>query len=404
MTYYSNPFRPGAGHQPPYLAGREHEKNEFLRLIQQDVILDNLVLTGLRGVGKTVLLDKLKPLAIDAKWLWVGTDLSESASLSEERIALRLLTDIAVVTANIEIDRREQFGMGFTTDAKTVSETLDYAVLKQWFDDTPGLTQDKLRHVLDAVWYYVKTTGIKGIIFAYDEAQNLSDQVKKEEYPLALLLDSFQSIQKRNIPMMLLLTGLPTLFPKLVESRTFAERMFSVLFLQKLDDEQSRLAILKPIEDQQSALSLHPDSVDTIVRLSGGYPYFIQFMCREVYDVFIQKIDRREKPVVPVDEIVRKLDVDFFAGRWTRTTGRQRTLLSTIAQLPHCDEEFSVQDIVEQSKETLTKPFSASHISQMLSTLADSGLIYKNRHGRYAFAVPLIAQFIQRQAVENWDD
>ncbi len=401
MTHYSNPFRPGAGHQPPFLAGREHEKHEFLRLIDQDVILDNLVLTGLRGVGKTVLLDRLKPLAIDKGWLWVGTDLSESASLSEERIALRLLTDIAVVTANIEINRREQLGVGFSADAKSVSETLDYAVLKRWFDHTPGLIQDKLRHVLDAVWLCVKKTGFKGIIFAYDEAQNLSDQVKKEEYPLALLLDLFQSIQKRNIPMMLVLTGLPTLFPKLVESRTFAERMFSVLFLQKLDDTHSRAAILKPIEDQQSTLSLDTDSVDSIVQLSGGYPYFIQFMCREVYDVFIQKINRQEQPTVPVDEIVRKLDADFFAGRWARTTDRQRALLSVIAQLPHCDDEFSVQDIVEQSKEAVSKSFSASHTNQMLGALADSGLIYKNRHGRYAFAVPLIGQFIQRQAIEG---
>src|SRR6266576_2764693 len=86
---FQNPFRPGAGHMPPYLAGRQKEKEEFLRLLEQNAIFENLVLTGLRGVGKTVLLDTFKPLAIQTGWLWVGTDLSESASISEARISIR---------------------------------------------------------------------------------------------------------------------------------------------------------------------------------------------------------------------------------------------------------------------------------------------------------------------------
>ncbi|MBI5783218.1 MAG: ATP-binding protein [Gammaproteobacteria bacterium] len=80
---------------PPYLAGREQEIKEFRRLLEQDTILENMVLTGLRGSGKTVLLDTLKPLAMAEGWLWVGTDLSESSSISEENIATRLLTDLS---------------------------------------------------------------------------------------------------------------------------------------------------------------------------------------------------------------------------------------------------------------------------------------------------------------------
>src|SRR5438128_12660356 len=97
---FVNPFRPGAGHMPPYLAGRVQETKEFVRLLQQDIIMENLVLTGLRGTGKTVLLETFKPLAIKERWLWVGTDLSESTSISEERVALRLITDLAVMTSS----------------------------------------------------------------------------------------------------------------------------------------------------------------------------------------------------------------------------------------------------------------------------------------------------------------
>ena len=87
-TGFANPFRPGAGHMPPYLAGRETEKAEFAKLLEQDVILENLVLTGLRGVGKTVLLEIFKPMAIQKGWLWIGADLSESASVTETNLSV----------------------------------------------------------------------------------------------------------------------------------------------------------------------------------------------------------------------------------------------------------------------------------------------------------------------------
>src|ERR1700732_4617806 len=96
---FANPFRPGAGHQPPYLAGRKYEESEFRRLLKQTTIMENLVLTGLRGVGKTVLLETFKPLALSMGWLWCGTDLSESASVTEDAFALRILTDVSLVTS-----------------------------------------------------------------------------------------------------------------------------------------------------------------------------------------------------------------------------------------------------------------------------------------------------------------
>src|SRR5436309_11905007 len=118
-----NPFRPGAGHMPPYLAGRQHETREFERLLRQDVILENMVLTGLRGVGKTVLLDTFKPLAIQQGWLWVGTDLSESTSINEARVAIRLMTDLAPLTSSVVLTQ-DLPRIGFSRVAKQVSRRL----------------------------------------------------------------------------------------------------------------------------------------------------------------------------------------------------------------------------------------------------------------------------------------
>ncbi len=393
---FANPFRPGAGHMPPYLAGRQREKEEFLRLLGQSIVLENLVLTGLRGVGKTVLLDTFKPLAIQHGWLWVGTDLSESTSINEARVAIRLMTDLAPLTSSLVLTE-ERANIGFNRPAKMVSRRLDFETMSGIYETTPGLASDKLKTVLEFVWRGLNLQQVKGVIFAYDEAQNLSDHAEAKEYPLSLMLDVFQSIQKKNIPFMLVLVGLPTLFPKLVEARTFAERMFHVVFLKRLSEQDSRDAVLKPIQDAKCPVKLNGDSVKLIIDVSGGYPYFIQFICREVYDAFLQKMDAGEQTAVPITEITRKLDNNFFAGRWARATDRQRELMTVIASLESCDEEFTVQEVAERSKKRLRKPFSPSHINQMLVALSGAGLVYKNRHGRYSFAVPLLGRFIQRQ-------
>jgi hypothetical protein len=399
MPDFKNPFKPGAGHTPPYLAGRDAERDEFARLLAQDTILENLVLTGLRGVGKTVLLESLKPLAIEERWLWVGTDLSESTSVSEGSMAKRICADLSLVTSNVVVGRHEETLPGFEGERRVHEVRLNYDTLAGIYAETPGLSADKLKAVLHRVWSALSQyTDVRGIVFAYDEAQTLSDQASKEEFPLSLLLDVFQSIQRAGLPMMLVLTGLPTLFPKLVEARTFSERMFRVVYLKSLSASESRDAILKPIADANCPVRLGEPAVDEIVDMSGGYPYFIQFVCREVYDAFLQRTGGDAIPEVPRSEIERKLDSDFFAGRWARATDRQRDLLSIIASLEHCDDEFTVQDIVERSKSADAKPFSSSHANQMLATLSEQGLVFKNRHGRYSFAVPLLSRFIRRQA------
>jgi hypothetical protein len=392
---FTNPFRPGAGHRPPYLAGRAPEQREFEKLLDQDVILENPLLTGLRGVGKTVLLETFKPLAMRRGWIWVGTDLSESASVSEEALAVRLMADLSVATSTLVIG--EAVVPGFAGEKKNVH--LDFQALTGIYDSTPGLVEDKLKAVLEIAAAVIAREGSRGIVFAYDEAQNLADSAKQNEFPLSLLLDVFQSIQRKEIPFMLALTGLPTLFPKLVEARTFAERMFRVIVLDKLDAKASREAIVKPIEDTDCPVQFADESVAMIAGHSGGYPYFIQFICREVFDAFLL-LQRQQAPTpysIPLDAITLKLDSDFFAGRWARATDRQRDLLWAIATLNRPDDEFTVQEVVGASK-GLDKPFTSSHVNQMLVSLSGAGLIYKNRFGKYSFAVPLFDRFILRQA------
>jgi hypothetical protein len=173
--------------------------------------------------------------------------------------------------------------------------------------------------------------------------------------------------------------------------------MFETIFLNRLDEKASRDAIEKPIKKQKSELGFSPESIDLIIKTSSGYPYFIQFICREVFDSFIQQVEAgNTKPNVPIEEIIKKLDIDFFSARWATLSDRQRDLLGVVASLENSTCEFTTKDVIALSKTMLEKPLSGSHITQMFEVLQGKGIIYKNRHGRYSFAVPLLNEFIKR--------
>lgn len=392
---FSNPYKPGAGHFPPYLAGREDEKRRFGQQLNQHPVLRNVILTGLRGIGKTVLLEEFRKTANQNGWFWAGSDLSESSGgQTEERLARRVITDLSVLTSQVIITEKEHQEIGFMGDKVKPAQRLDSSLLETIYQKTPGLVLDKLKTVLEFGWSgLTQENGYKGIVFAYDEAQNLADNETKGEYPLSLLLDAFQSLQRKNLPLLLVLTGLPTLFPKLVEARTYAERMFEVMELGPLDETASRKAVLKPLNVSRCPVRFTDESVSTVVDASSGYPYFIQFICHEVYNVWTEDADIS----VAMEPIVEKLDRNFFSGRWDRATDRQRDFMRIIASLDSANDEFTVQEIVQASGRSVEiKAFSPSNATQMLNALIKKGLVYRNRHGKYSFAVPLLAEFIRR--------
>ncbi len=393
-----NPYRPGAAHAPPYLAGRDTERQEFSRLLKQAPILENLVLTGIRGIGKTVLLrEALRKDAGESGWIWVGSDISEAVSVSENHLALRLLTDLNTFSADWEYASNERHPIGFATTPERQTIRFDYQTMMALFEQEPGLTSDKIKRILLLAWELMQKNmrDKKGIIFAWDEAQNLTDRSKDNEYPLGVLLDVFSSLQSQGVPFMLVLTGLPTLFPKLVNSRTFAERMFRVMPLDNLNPDDGYKAITEPLKKEPKRVQTFFNSnKKAIYSITKGYPYFIQFWCRELYDYMID-VDSLT-PTELTERISRKLDMDFFEGRWTGLADRQRDVLNIIAHLKNSGGEFTVQEIVEQSKIS-EREFSGSHVSQILNSLFNKGMVFKNRHGKYILAVPLLDQYIRRR-------
>lgn len=397
-----NPFRPGAGQAPIYLAGRDDEQAQFRKMLAQKPILQNCILTGLRGVGKTVLLETFKPIAQSEGWLWAGNDLTERSSLTEEDLLKRVIVDLSALLAPMFMYQQQSMPLGFGRTPEKETRPLQFDDLWNICKETPGHSDDKLKAVLLRVAQLLAGSKLKGIVFAYDEAQNLADHAADKQYPLSILLDVFSWVQRQNLPcqFMLVLTGLPTLFPKLNDARTYTERMFHVIQLESLDLIDAHAAIVKPIEIKKSTLTFSESVIAQIIEESGGYPYFIQFICKEVFDAWISKIQNGQAPSVPVAEILAKLDQDFFSSRWQNATTRQQDFMRVIATLKNSDKEFTVQEIVNASKDVLKKGFSGSHTNQMLNDLIEAGLIYRSRRGGYRFAVPLMSGFISRQ---SWD-
>ena len=405
-TRYINPYQPGSSHNAPFLAGRDNHLDTFTRMLQQRSQNRNLILTGLHGMGKTALIHAMKPLAIEANWLWSYTDFSTSANVTEKDLANRIITSFSLFTSNKVMDKEDvdRFKVPAHNGENDGNCYLNFSSLTQVYDQTPGLVSDKLKTVLELVWKYISdSSSIPGVMLVFDEMQNLSDQAADGNEPLTTLVDVFQPLQEKGIPFMLMLAGLPTLFPKLVSTRRIADSMFQVVHVGPLNEEESRQAILKPIEQHSQLIHLDETEVQSIIELSGGYPYFIQLICREVYDNLLQPMNTEEldgKRSLPVDEIIHKVNVDFFADRWSNATNRQQDVLSVVANLEYCEDEFSVQEVSDKSKEILSKPLSSSQVNQLLMKLSQMGLVYKSRYGRYSFAVPLMGQFIKRQLAE----
>jgi hypothetical protein len=398
MLSYENPYRAGAGHTPPFLAGRHLEINKFKRFLKQTTITENIIISGLRGIGKSVLLEQFKHNAIEQNWLWLGSEISESAIVTEDKFAQRILVDIAMVTRNIAVTTENMISIGFSSKFENRKIFLDYHYLSWIYNQTPGLEEDKLKYVLNFVAPFIKENNKKGIVFCYDEAQLLSDHAGNNQYPLSMLLSVFQSIQKQDVPFMLLLSGLPTLYQKLLDARTYSERMFTVFYLDRLDEVETRKAIVNPVLRGNDTYFSEED-IEIIANNCKGYPFLLQFICREAYDIYLQRLESRKYFPLPIESIIRKLDDDFFAGRWHRVTTRQRDLLYVISQLNSSNDEFSLMEIREKSEKILQKPFGNSQINQLLLNLMDQGLVYKGRHGKYFFSVPLFADFVARNAI-----
>lgn len=171
----------------------------------------------------------------------------------------------------------------------------------------------------------------------------------------------------------------------LVEAKTYAERMFQARVFGRLEPDDSRKAITKPLENTN--LSLSEDLIEKLITETRGYPYFLQFYCFYLIDnVPKRKLDRKDfEKIYPF--LLKRLDESFFMGRFSRTSDGERDLLSKVLDL---GDELDVSEIRKRIKKT------RGAVNLVLNSLTGKGILYRVRRGKYSFALPLFREFLKR--------
>ncbi|MDY6947372.1 MAG: ATP-binding protein [Pseudomonadota bacterium] len=387
MDPVRNPFSPGAGTPPPELAGRDALRETVrvaLERVRRGLPTKSVLLVGLRGVGKTVLLDRMREDAEASGLHTVRVEAPEQRSLPallapELRIALLKLSrnekakDLAI---------RALRGLaGFAKMLKIKYEDIEVGLD---FDPEPGLADNgDLEHDLQALLEVVGTAAQKAgtaLVLFIDELQYV------QEEQLAALITALHRTAQRRLPVVLVGAGLPQLRGQMGHAKSYAERLFEFPEIGPLPADAARIAIAKPAKDQ--GVDVAPAALDSVVRHTHGYPYFLQEWGKHSWDKATES-PITEKDVECASKIATAaLDESFFRVRFDRLTPAEKRYLRAMAELgpgPHRSG-----DIAEKLDRKVTS------LGPTRNQLIAKGMIWSPNHGDTAFTVPLFDQFMKR--------
>lgn len=386
MDRFENPYRPGAGSAPPALVGRDSIIDDFEITVRR--ALDrrpakSCVLVGLRGVGKTVLLNRFTESA-ERNAMKVGfLEASESGDFAE-LLAVRLrrilleLEQGAARRALAAVRRALSVLVSFThTFADGSSVAVSVEPLAGQADS--GLISEDLTDLLVAVGEAADSCG-SGLLLAIDELQYLG------EPELAAVVGAAHRTVQLELPVVVAGAGLPQIPAKLGDARTYAERLFEFPEIGSLSGDDAAKAVEIPAADL--GVDIEGAAVRRIVSESGSYPYFLQEWAHHAWNA---------APASPITDddvrsarpsVVDKLDRDFFRVRYDRLTPKEGEYLRAMAELgPGPHRSGDIADMLGVK---------VSSVAPRRSALIAKGMIYSPAHGETAFTVPLFDKFMKR--------
>ena len=279
-----NPYRPGVGLQPTHLAGREPQIRRFRStLASAPEIPANLRLTGLRGVGKTVLLRRFEQSAQDDGWATVMLEL-EPRHNSDERLTALLANHLERLTMELSKARRIRGAVSDVVEAARRSVAVSFEGFEWSLGGDLATRTAALAESLAATVESATRSGREGVVLLFDEAQILYDEKARDgDHPLSMLLAAVSLLQRQDLPVALVLCGLPTLTINHLEARTYSERMFRGDEVGSLPTAEARQAFLVPLEGTGRVAT--EDLVERVLTTVDGYPYFIQELGHAVWTV-----------------------------------------------------------------------------------------------------------------------
>lgn len=389
-----NPFRPGMGLDPPYLADRQAHLDRFERYLGGFPALPrNVRLTGLRGVGKTVLLQHYARVAEERGWTVIRREWSEH--LEDERVfAMAFVDDCrhAVEQASRSLTRRSaaRAALGQALDllgSITVSLAgVTVSLRSAERDRAPVPIEDQCFAALQSSCVGIATARRHGLVVLYDEAHVVRDSGRSRSYPLGSLLAAVARSQRESLPFMLVLCGLPTLTENLARARSYTERMFQAEQLDRLQPPEDVRAFTRPLK---RVVREHDASVESLVRRDTlGYPFFVQYLGALLWDATTWPAPLTVEDYRHVRPLfLEGLDRSFFDVRLARISAFERRLVRAIAE---DGEAAPVRRVVARLGVTNGAAQAA------ILRLVDKGLVYRPERGVIAFAVPLFGEYVRR--------
>ncbi|WP_091450386.1 AAA family ATPase [Actinokineospora iranica] len=393
MDPVRNPFAPGAGQRPPELAGREKELAAFevvLERIARGRPERSLVLTGLRGVGKTVLLGELRSMAVRRGWGAGKIEARPDADLRRPLSAAlhRAVRDLAV---RHRAPERVESVLG-TLKAFALKSNPENAKLRDRWQpgiDVPATTgrADSGDIEIDLVELFTDVAELAqdvgtGVAVLIDEMQDIGAD------DISALCAACHELSQSGAPLVVVGAGLPHLPALLSASKSYSERLFRYVRIDRLDREDADQAVLVPVDREQAAIT--PAALDALFDRSGGYPYFIQAFAKAAWDAAPTDPITVEDVAMAAPEAEEELAVGFFGSRYERATPAEREYLRAMAELTEGkDDPAGTSDVAVFLGR---KP---SSLSPARDSLIKKGLVYSAERGRIAFTVPHFGRYLR---------
>ncbi|HEX7537694.1 MAG TPA: ATP-binding protein [Dermatophilaceae bacterium] len=402
MDPIRNPYAPGAGQRPPELAGRDDQLRAFsvvLERVARSKPERSIVLTGLRGVGKTVLLNALRSAAVRANW---GTGKLEARPDQRLRRPISAALHVAVRELGHPKSDDVDYVLGVIKafaqrEAPTTARLRD-----RW---NPGIEvaavtgrADSGDIEIDLVELLSDVGGLaadvgRGVAIFIDEMQDLDPE------DISALCAACHEISQSGLPVIVVGAGLPHLPAVLSASKSYSERLFKYSRIDRLDRSSADLALQSPAKDEGA--EFHEDALEAMYAATGGYPYFIQAYGKVAWDSAPGSPITGEDIRVSAPEAEAELAVGFFGSRYDRATPGEREYLRAMADAAQIVDQDAKGPDLDDSESVTTSSVAAvlDRKPQSLSVARDAllkkGLIYSAERGRIAFTVPHFGRYLR---------
>ena len=387
MDPISNPYSPGAGKRPPALVGRDDQIEAFdvaVRRLAVGRSDRSQMLTGLRGVGKTVLLREFCDVAAGHGWVSQSLEAGEDSPFVRQ-IAAAAQGTLLDLTPGRRLSQIASRVLGVLKSFQLSWDIPEAGTITLGVDPVDGradsrILQRDLTDLLREVAQHAKDSN-KGVVITIDEIQHLPKQ------HLRPLVVGLHEISQLDLPLLMVGAGLPSVLGLLGEARTYAERLFSFVDINSLDDDAAARALAEPASVE--GVSWDDDAIEEALSLTHGYPYFLQEFGRQAWRMAEGPDRITRQDVFDAAPLARaELDAGFFRVRMDRTTDAQRAYLAAMAAMgpgPHRSGDVAAA----LGKKT-------TQVGPVRHSLIQRGLCYSPRHDVIAFTVPMFDEFIRR--------